>query len=293
MRIFLKLHNRIASACIVLCSLVLTVAAIARSPGMVDGKNKDKATIIEVRSSDGTVSKIRFPAGSTSTITAALIEPSSRLVDGEPDSVRASGQVKISVRLPSGEESVIRASEIVLRKVPAPPINARYRDELEKMLMSDQSLRGLGKETADGGMDWKAVDWKKQGAIDAANLERLEAIVGDIGWPIPALVGDTASKGAMLILLHAPLDAQIKLLRAVELVASEDGVEKADLAMLTDRIKVGQGKPQSYGTQFHLTDGRPSTFPIIDVCNVDHRRWEVGLPKIDRRTVNPSMDACE
>lgn len=293
MGVTLRCRHRIASCCLVLSWLLLPVATTARSSGTEDGPRKEKATIIEFRSSDGTVSTIRFPAGSTSTIIAALIEPSSHLVDGEPDSVRASGHVKISVRLPSGEESVVRGSEILLKKVPAPPINARYRDELEKMLVSDQSLRGLGKETAAGGMDWKSVDWKKQEAIDTANLKTLEAIVSDIGWPTPSLVGDSASKGAMLILLHAPLDAQIKLLRVVELAVSNDGVEQGDLAMLTDRIKVGQGKPQSYGTQLHLVDGKPTTFPIVDVCHVDQRRWEVGLPKMDRRTVNPSMDTCE
>lgn len=293
MCINLRRHTRVASYCVVLSSLLLPVTAFAQSSGTGDGPHKEKATIIEVLSNGASVSKIRFPAGTTSTITAALIEPSLHLVDGEPDSVRASGHAKVSVRLPSGEESVVRGSEILLTKVSAPPINVSYRDQLEEMFMSDQSLRLLSKETADGGIDWKAVDWEKQNAVDGANLKRLEAIVSDIGWPTPSLVGDRASKGTMLILLHAPLKAQTALLPAIELVASSDGVEKNDLATLNDRINVGQGRPQMYGTQFHLADGKPSTFPITDVCGVDRRRWEVGLPKIDRRTANPSMDACE
>jgi hypothetical protein len=51
----------------------------------------------------------------------------------------------------------------------------------------------------------------------------------------------------------------------------------ADLAYLTDRVRVGENKEQVYGTQFRLVDGKWQPFPIEDEKNVDERRKEVGL----------------
>lgn len=52
-------------------------------------------------------------------------------------------------------------------------------------------------------------------------------------------------------------------------------------ALLLDRVLVGEGKPQVYGTQTKRIEewkGRePALEPIEDEANVDQRRAEVGL----------------
>jgi hypothetical protein len=52
-------------------------------------------------------------------------------------------------------------------------------------------------------------------------------------------------------------------------------------ALLVDRVRVGDGKPQIYGTQARpLEDWKghdPVLFPIEDAVHVDRRRAEVGL----------------
>ena len=54
--------------------------------------------------------------------------------------------------------------------------------------------------------------------------------------------------------------------------------------MLLDRVLVGEGKPQVYGTQgkrFEDWKGKePELEPIEDEANVDKRRAEVGLPPL-------------
>ena len=49
--------------------------------------------------------------------------------------------------------------------------------------------------------------------------------------------------------------------------------------MLEDRIALGQGKCQIYGTQIGYSEGlkRYYVLPLSDPANLDHRRREVGL----------------
>jgi hypothetical protein len=92
-------------------------------------------------------------------------------------------------------------------------------------------------------------------------------------------VGERASKAAWLLVQHADLDPafQKQCLPLLEkTVAAGEGSAK-DLAYLTDRVLVAEGKPQRYGTQFHNVEGKLVPRPIEDEANVDARRAAVGL----------------
>jgi hypothetical protein len=54
-------------------------------------------------------------------------------------------------------------------------------------------------------------------------------------------------------------------------------VSGTDLAYLTDRVLVADGKKQRYGTQFHRVDGKLVPQPIEDEAAVDDRRKAVGM----------------
>lgn len=53
--------------------------------------------------------------------------------------------------------------------------------------------------------------------------------------------------------------------------------EAKDLAYLFDRVRVAEGQPQRYGTQFTITNGQLEPAPLEDPANVDERRASVGL----------------
>ena len=53
-----------------------------------------------------------------------------------------------------------------------------------------------------------------------------------------------------------------------------------DLAYLTDRVLLAEGKKQIYGTQFMQVDGKSEPRPMEDPEHVDDRRKEVGLEPI-------------
>ena len=65
--------------------------------------------------------------------------------------------------------------------------------------------------------------------------------------------------------------------------AESDGeVSKSNIAYLEDRITVGNGIPQVYGTQFHTnSDGQMVPQPIANEKKVDERRKAMGLETLD------------
>jgi len=149
------------------------------------------------------------------------------------------------------------------------------RDELMRMMEEDQAAR-----RAAGAAGFKdAAANERMKAIDVKNTARMKEIIAQEGWPTKTLVGERASKAAWLLVQHADLDPafQKQCLPLLEkTVAAGEGSAK-DLAYLTDRVLVAEGKPQRYGTQFHNVEGKLVPRPIEDEANVDARRAAVGL----------------
>jgi hypothetical protein len=114
--------------------------------------------------------------------------------------------------------------------------------------------------------------------IDSVLTRRLRRIVAEHGWPTASAVGRHAAQAAFLIVQHSPSDGfQREALPLLESAAAAGEASGADVAMLTDRIRVHDGKPQRYGTQFRIVDEVLVAYPIEDIANLDARRAAVGL----------------
>jgi hypothetical protein len=113
---------------------------------------------------------------------------------------------------------------------------------------------------------------------DDRNRRRLKEIIAQHGWPGKTLVGRDGTNAAWLIAQHSDLDREFqrRCLRLME-AATDGEVENQHIAYLTDRVLVGEKKPQRYGTQLGM-NFEPQ--PIEDVQNVDKRRAEAGLPPL-------------
>jgi hypothetical protein len=170
-------------------------------------------------------------------------------------------------------------------------LNKALDKELLKMGESDQKYRAewqdrMTKMPASSRIDpsdeFHAL-MKKQEEIDKKNLRRLNEIIKQHGWPGKSLVGERASHAAFLILQHADLSHQQRYLPVLKEAASKGEARPSDVAMLEDRVLVGEGKEQIYGTQLHFgpeTGGRWELYPILDEEKVDERRAAVGLPPL-------------
>src|SRR5437588_687342 len=87
-----------------------------------------------------------------------------------------------------------------------------------------------------------------------------------------------------LLVQHADLAFQKEMLPLVEKAYRSGGLSGQSYALLLDRVLVGEGKPQVYGTQAkrfeEWKEQEPTLAPIEDEANVDKRRAEVGLPPL-------------
>jgi hypothetical protein len=109
----------------------------------------------------------------------------------------------------------------------------------------------------------------------------MRAIVRKYKWPSPELVGRDGSEAALSLVQHADQAFQKEILPLVKKAYRSGGRSGPSYALLLDRVLVGEGKPQVYGTQAKRIEEwngqEPTLQPIEDEANVDKRRAEVGL----------------
>lgn len=157
--------------------------------------------------------------------------------------------------------------------------NPALRQELLKRFEQDQAIRN---ELISKGVEHpdKSILARME-VIDTANRERMRDIIRQYGWPGPELVGKDGTEAAFFLVQHADLPFQKEVLPLVEKAYKSGSLSGQSYALLLDRVLVGEGKPQVYGTQakrFEDWKGRqPALEPIEDEANVDQRRAEVGL----------------
>lgn len=116
-------------------------------------------------------------------------------------------------------------------------------------------------------------------AVHLSNTRVLGELLVD-GWPKASDVGEDGQQAAWLIAQHAISSPHFqRQCRELLREAVRRGEAPAwQFAMLTDRIRVLEGQPQLYGTQFDWDDnGELSPLPIEDAASVDQRRDQVGL----------------
>ena len=148
-------------------------------------------------------------------------------------------------------------------------------DELMQMMKRDQSART---ELMAKGFDRvDSLDAVRLASVDSANTHRLQQIIEENGWPYKDQVGTKGVGAAFLILQHADHAFQKKMLPLVQEIYEQGGLKGEHLALLTDRVLVGDGKAQLYGTQAKVVDGSVQFFPIEDEMSIDERRAELGL----------------
>jgi hypothetical protein len=119
------------------------------------------------------------------------------------------------------------------------------------------------------------------------NAEILNDIIDTIGYPTIDNVGKEANEAAWLIIQHS-IGQPAFMKKCAELLKSAVIENKADaknLAYLTDRIAVFEGRPQLYGTQFDWDEnGSLSPNLLDDFAKVNERRKKVGLNSLKEQT---------
>ena len=155
-------------------------------------------------------------------------------------------------------------------------MDCRIADELIAMAEHD---RNVSDELAASGALYEGYD-PRMAAVHEKNALRLRAIMAQIGWPAKRLVGKRAADAAWLIVQHAIAhpEFQRSCLKLLAAAAHEHLVPAWQPAMLEDRIRVFEGRPQLYGTQLEPdAHGNMRPHTIEDPDGVDERRRAVSL----------------
>ena len=161
-------------------------------------------------------------------------------------------------------------------------LNPALRAELLAMAEEDQRVRA---ELAAAGSLFDGYH-ARMAEVHRRNAARLSAILDRHGWPGPALVGEDGSAAAWLVLQHAIGDPPLMRRGLALLGALAPGdVEPAQLAMLEDRVRAFEGRPQQYGTQYDWDEeGQLAPLPIEDPGRVDELRRSVGLGSLEENS---------
>ncbi len=158
-------------------------------------------------------------------------------------------------------------------------IDSALRQELLTLVQADQAERE-GFAAAAAANDTAYL--MRLLAADSARTLRLKEIVLTLnGWPGASLVGKDGAGAAFLILQHSPShEFQKQMLPLLREAARRGEAAPQDVALLTDQLLIHEGKPQRYGSQFFIANGKLVLEPIEDEANVDRRRAEIGLPPL-------------
>jgi len=119
------------------------------------------------------------------------------------------------------------------------------------------------------------------------NAEILNEIIEAIGYPTIDKVGKEANEAAWLVIQHSigqPIFMK-KCAKLLDKAVSENNANPKNLAYLTDRIALFEGKPQLYGTQFDWDEnGELSPNNFDDLAKVNQRRKSIGLNTLEEQT---------
>lgn len=128
---------------------------------------------------------------------------------------------------------------------------------------------------------------KEMEQLHNRNAKKLNDIMDIIGYPGIDKVGKEASEAAWLIIQHAIGQPELmrKCVRLLKDAVDEQNADPKNLAYLSDRIAVFEGKPQLYGTQFDWNENGEMVPNFVDnIIKVNERRKSIGLNTLEEQT---------
>lgn len=164
-----------------------------------------------------------------------------------------------------------------LQAATAAKLDTALRDELLRREAADQRVQQAAID-AGGGAAWQSTV-----PVADSNTAWFKQVLADKGWPGISTVGRDGAAAAWLIVQHSDRDPafQDQALALMAVAVDQQEAEPGKFALLTDRVRVAQGKPQVYGTQFKTNAaGAMVLQPTEDLPGLDARRRQMGLPTL-------------
>lgn len=182
------------------------------------------------------------------------------------------------------------AADLNLKKLPTarPKLNFDLKHTLDSIAVLDQKYRklmqvpegeeraALGKEMGLNPADYSGDLWEKQTALDTSNVQFIERVFREYGYPGKTLVGEPTNQAAWFVIQHS--DKIPTYLDLMKDAGKKGEIPFSMVAMMEDRYLMSQEKEQIYGTQgMKYGDSPAFIWPIKDAAQVNERRREAGF----------------
>lgn len=161
-------------------------------------------------------------------------------------------------------------------------MNEPLRNELLAMAAEDGRVRG--ELIAEGALGDGYHPRMRE--VHEKNAKHLIEIIEGHGWPGRSLVGEDGAEAAWRIAQHAIGNPALQRRAAtlLEKATTQGEMPAWQVAYLVDRIRMFEGKPQLYGSQFDWDEsGELNPCPIENPEQVNERRRSVDLGTIEER----------
>lgn len=120
--------------------------------------------------------------------------------------------------------------------------------------------------------------YKRLREVDRKNSQALRRFMPVSGWFDDDRFGPEAARAAWFIVQHSPdKDFQALALARMTPKGGETAKWRSEYALLYDRVRMGLGEPQRFGSQGQCRDGKVQIYPFEDPDHVDERRAKFGL----------------
>lgn len=120
--------------------------------------------------------------------------------------------------------------------------------------------------------------------VDSVNLYKLRWLIDTLGFPTWERVCSYGTHAAWLIAQHARPWFQYSFVKQMRQAVADTNAYPPNLAYLEDRLRIGRGLPQLYGTQFTSTVENNQTVwqcPVADIKNVNLRREQMLMAPLE------------
>ena len=119
--------------------------------------------------------------------------------------------------------------------------------------------------------------------VDRINQQKVVSIIEKCGFPSVESHGSKTVEAAFLVFQHAGRKMREKYFPLILESAKKGDLKLAWVALMEDRMLMDRGEKQKYGSQVHKAAGESEwkLWPIEDPANVNVRRAEVGLDRIE------------
>jgi hypothetical protein len=156
------------------------------------------------------------------------------------------------------------------------------RDTFLREVMIDGFHRPMGASTRQAYIDATRDAFEARGK---ANSDALKAILDHISWTELAALSPQTARQAWLLISHSPDDDfKRRMIAIFEPLARNGSIPGSDYANLVDDVRMDEGRPQLYGTNYECRDGVYQPKPTEDMATLNARRAALGMETIEKST---------